>query len=173
MGNFCSKVQPAFLRSISVQLFANARLSNYPAFFCQLFHHSAPKTRTVCLPNLFRINFEEAVRDAHRRFNSTSQTTQIGSSARTTLTKVEGAVYFVRILIQPEIEGERYKYPWPPDCSGRIKRRQTMFFLNSLFRENHDRNNWQLLMNRNIRRSDKFLLHQKLILKMIHHSMAY
>lgn len=60
---------------------------------------------------LFWINLEEAVRDAHRRFNSTSQTTQIGSSATTALTEVEGDVYFVRILIQPEIEGERYKYP--------------------------------------------------------------
>lgn len=51
------------------------------------------------------------MRDAQRRFNSTSQTTQIVSGATAALTEVEGAVYFVRILIQPEIEGERYKYP--------------------------------------------------------------
>lgn len=139
----------------------------------QLFCHSAPKQGQFAFKSLFWINLEDAVQDAQRRFNSTSQTTQIVYSATTALTEVEGAVYFARILIQPEIEGERYKYPWPPDCSGRIKRRQTMYFLNSLFRENHDRNNWQLLMNRNIQRSDKFLLHQKLILKMIHHSKAY
>lgn len=46
------------------------------------------------------------MRDALRRFNSTSQTTQIVSSATAAPTEVEGAVYFVRILIQPEIERE-------------------------------------------------------------------
>lgn len=70
-----------------------------------------PNKDSFCLQKLFWINLEDAVRAAQRCFNSTSQTTQIVSSATTALTEVEGAVYFVRILIQPEIEGECYKYP--------------------------------------------------------------
>lgn len=117
------------------------------------------KTSKLCMFGGYKM-----LRDA-----STSQIISVSSPH--TLTEVESPFIGTNINFFQDWGGS-YKYPRVPDCCGEIRRRQTMHFPNSLFWENSDGNKWQLLMNRNIRRSDKFLLHQKWILKMIHHSTA-